>query len=123
MGSPAAFAYRAVTCWGPVFQPVRLGAGLLTPLLAVLQPRKGLRLSGLGCFPFARRYWGNHGCFLFLRVLRWFTSPGGLVLFYGLEEPSLDFVKRGYPIGRSPDRSLFAAPRGLSQLTTSFLAF
>jgi hypothetical protein len=30
--SPAAFAYRAVTCWGPVFQPVRLGAGLLTPL-------------------------------------------------------------------------------------------
>ena len=31
LGSPAAFAYRAVTCWGPVFQPVRLGAGLLTP--------------------------------------------------------------------------------------------
>jgi hypothetical protein len=40
--SPAAFAYRAVTCWGPVFQPVRLAAGLLTPLLgAPATPARG----------------------------------------------------------------------------------
>ena len=32
--------------------------------------------SGLGSFPFARRYLGNHGCFLFLRLLRCFSSPG-----------------------------------------------
>ena len=32
--------------------------------------------SGLGSFPFARRYLGNHCCFLFLRVLRCFSSPG-----------------------------------------------
>ena len=32
--------------------------------------------SGLGSFPFARRYLGNHYCFLFLRVLRCFSSPG-----------------------------------------------
>ena len=32
--------------------------------------------SGLGSFPFARRYLGNHFCFLFLRVLRCFSSPG-----------------------------------------------
>ena len=31
---------------------------------------------GLGCSPFARHYWGNHCCFLFLRVLRCFSSPG-----------------------------------------------
>ena len=31
--------------------------------------------SGLGCSDFARHYSRNHGCFLFLRVLRWFTSP------------------------------------------------
>ena len=31
---------------------------------------------GLGSSAFARRYWRNHCCFLFLRVLRWFTSPG-----------------------------------------------
>ena len=32
--------------------------------------------DGLGCSPFARHYLGNHCCFLFLRVLRCFTSPG-----------------------------------------------
>ena len=32
--------------------------------------------SGLGSFHFARRYFGNHGCFLFLRLLRCFSSPG-----------------------------------------------
>lgn len=31
---------------------------------------------GLGFSPFVRHYLGNHGCFLFLRVLRCFTSPG-----------------------------------------------
>ena len=31
---------------------------------------------GLGWSPFAHRYWGNRGCFLFLRVLRCFSSPG-----------------------------------------------
>ena len=34
--------------------------------------------SGLGSFHFARRYFGNHGCFLFLRLLRCFSSPGSL---------------------------------------------
>ena len=33
---------------------------------------------GLGYFPFARRYLGNRYCFLFLRVLRCFSSPGSL---------------------------------------------
>ena len=34
------------------------------------------KLPGLGCCAFARRYLRNHCCFLFLRVLRCFTSPG-----------------------------------------------
>ena len=41
----------------------------------VLQPPRGRNLTGLGCSPFARHYWGNHFCFLFLRVLRCFSSP------------------------------------------------
>ena len=90
---------------------------------AVLQPHSRLLLSGLGCFHFARRYSGNHCCFLFLQVLRWFTSLGSLLLPYEFREQSPDLIGRGYPIRRSPDRSLFAAPRGLSQLTTSFVAF
>ena len=35
-----------------------------------------LPISGLGFSPFARRYLGNQIFFLFLRVLRCFTSPG-----------------------------------------------
>ena len=34
--------------------------------------------SGLGSFPFARRYLGNRVFFLLLRVLRCFSSPGSL---------------------------------------------
>ena len=30
--------------------------------------------AGLGCSPFARRYWGNRCYFLFLQVLRCFSS-------------------------------------------------
>jgi hypothetical protein len=37
---------------------------------------------GLGCSLFARRYWGNRFCFLFLRLLRCFSSPGSLALPY-----------------------------------------
>ena len=33
---------------------------------------------GLGSFVFARRYLRNHFCFLFLRLLRCFSSPGSL---------------------------------------------
>ena len=33
-------------------------------------------LFGLGSFPFARHYSGNHSYLLFLRVLRCFSSPG-----------------------------------------------
>ena len=35
-----------------------------------------LHACGLGSSPFARRYSGNHGCCLFLQVLRWFSSLG-----------------------------------------------
>ena len=42
---------------------------------AALLPPDGLDRPGLGSSPFARHYWGNHCCFLFLRVLRCFSSP------------------------------------------------
>ena len=43
---------------------------------AVLTPTD--KSIGLGSFPFARRYSGNRCFFLFLRVLRCFSSPGSL---------------------------------------------
>ena len=42
--------------------------------VAVLQPRPCRNRTGLGFSPFARHYWGNHSCFLFLQVLRCFSS-------------------------------------------------
>ncbi len=47
--------------------------------IAVPQPPALLAIPNgrdVGCFLFARRYWGNRIRFLFLRVLRWFSSPG-----------------------------------------------
>ena len=38
--------------------------------------------SGLASFPFARRYLGNRCFFLFLRVLRCFSSPRFLLITY-----------------------------------------
>ena len=37
---------------------------------------KDARIPGLGSFPFARHYLGNHYCFLFLSLLRCFSSGG-----------------------------------------------
>ena len=51
----------------PFYYPLSLPYAVRTP--------KRTRF-GLGSFPFARRYLGNHCCFLFLRVLRCFSSPG-----------------------------------------------
>ena len=44
--------------------------------VAVLQPQCRRNDIGLGSSPFDRHYLGNHYCFLFLRVLRCFSSPG-----------------------------------------------
>ena len=44
--------------------------------IVVLQPRLCRNITGLGSFPFARHYSGNHYCFLFLRLLRCFSSAG-----------------------------------------------
>ena len=45
----------------------------------VLQPRARLDAPGLGSYRFARHYSGNHFCFLFLRLLRCFSSAGSLL--------------------------------------------
>jgi hypothetical protein len=44
--------------------------------VAVLQPRPCRNNVGLGCSHFAHHYSGNHYCFLFLQVLRCFSSLG-----------------------------------------------
>ena len=48
--------------------------------ITVLQPQYCRNNTGLGSSTFARRYLRNHYYFLFLRVLRCFSSPGLLLL-------------------------------------------
>ena len=85
--------------------------------MQVLQPRRCQNNSGLGYFAFARHYSQNHYCFLLLWVLRCFSSPRSL-LFHRYQAFSL----MGCPIRTSADQRLFAPPRSLSQLITSFIA-
>ena len=86
--------------------------------IVVLQPRHCRNNIGLGYSPFDRHYLGNHYCFLFLRVLRCFSSPGSPPDYSGYHV----FNMVGCPIRISPDQRLFAPPRSFSQLVTSFFA-
>ena len=109
-----AFAYRAVTVSGYDFHRIRLA--LLLPLVRILLPRRCRDSAGLGCSAFARHYLRNHCYFLFLRVLRCFSSPRWLTAWrYGPCGP-------GCPIRRFTGRGLFAPRRNFSQLITSFFA-
>ena len=59
---------------------------------------------------------GITNCFLFLRVLRCFSSPGLPPCGYYV------FNIVGCPIRKSTDQIICADPRSLSQLITSFIA-
>ena len=62
---------------------------------AVLTPKD--KSSGLGSFPFARRYSGNRCFFLFLRVLRCFSSPGYLLIGYVFTYGYLSITLSAFP--------------------------
>ncbi len=86
-------------------------------------PSSPFESPGLGSSEFARHYFRNHGCFLFLRVLRWFTSPGSLrTTMYSSHDTECSH-SAGSPIRISPDHRLCASPRSFSQLATSFIAY
>ena len=55
-------------------RPLRLYRSFVTPYRVSYNPKR--QASWFGLFRFARRYSGNRICFLFLRVLRCFSSPG-----------------------------------------------
>ena len=130
------FTYAAVTLFGRPFQTVQLTPSCPSfhqvslpfqknPLddCGPATPDSPCESPGLGYSAFARHYSRNHGCFLFLGVLRWFTSPGSLVHPMDSDVRNGCSHPLGFPIRKSPDHSLLAASRGLSQLTTSFFAF
>ena len=132
------FAYETITRYGAPFQASsaiqRLGnsSGLshspverpATPDRQRLRPYTSTRFR---LFPVRSPLLGESLIyFLFLGLLRWFSSPGSLY------QPYMDFTPpsgwnrsqlrlRGCPIRISTDQSPLAAPRRFSQLATSFL--
>jgi hypothetical protein len=92
----------------------------------VPQPRSrnACRLShvvGLACSPFAHHYSGNRGCFLFLWVLRCFTSPRFLHLPYVFRQGRWAITPTQVsPFGNPRIEVWLPTPRGLSQAPTSF---
>ncbi len=81
-------------------------------------------MRGLASSAFARHYLRNHGCFLFLWVLRCFTSPRSLLLPYVFRQRSPDITPVSFEVSLFGDPRIEArlpAPRGLSQVTTSFV--
>jgi hypothetical protein len=106
----------------PLPRGLRLTTGLVTLLLPALQPPLDRNPLGLGCCDFARHYFRNRGFFLFLQVLRWFTSLSSLISDYVFIGLYPGFTRMGFPIRTSPGQSLLAALRDLSQLATSFIA-
>ena len=101
-------AYGAVTLSGRSFQIVRLTCWLVTrrPYGQTGPTTPPCKHDGLGSSAFARRYWRNHYCFLFLRVLRWFTSPGCLrqayVFSLGFSGISLSGLPHSDILGSKP---------------------
>ena len=76
-GLPPRNSALSRTGLSPSATPLSRGVPLTPrPLLTVLQPRKRLDVPGLGSAAFAHHYSRYHCCFLFLPLLRCFSSGG-----------------------------------------------
>ena len=91
------------------------------------------KFIGLGSFPFARRYSGNRIFFLFLRLLRCFSSPGSLCVpmnsvhsRWGLlsgVSPFRDLWVNGYLLLTTAYRSLSRLSSALSAKASALCSF
>ena len=110
------FTYGIVTLYDPSFKTVRLPCQVsyCGPYPA------GISTRGLGFSDFARHYFRNRFYFLFLRVLRCFSSPGSPPAPMCSRQDNATLLALSSLIRISADLQMFAPPRGFSQLTTSF---
>ena len=131
-GERSSFAYGDFTlCVGPS-QALRLSVFFVTPrplcnaAKQALQPpvcnAHRLTHTRFELFPFRSPLLGESVRFLFLWLLRCFTSPGRLTPPYGFRRESWGFAPCGFPIRTFPLQSLLPAPRNFSQAVTSFIA-
>ena len=120
--TPDTPAPRMISLTGLLPSSVRLSNRLQLPCSVALRGPYPARIAtcGLGSSDFARHYFRNRFYFLFLRVLRCFSSPGSpLATMDSLQDTATLLAVRSR-IRTSADLSSFAAPRSFSQLVTSF---
>ena len=110
------FAYRIVTFFDLPFKVVRLSS----PVQCCGPYPTGISTRGLGCSDFARHYFRNRFYFLFLRVLRCFSSPGSPPMSMCSTWDITTLLVMSSLIRISADHWMFAPPRSFSQLTASF---
>ena len=111
------FAYGPVTLFDLPFQIIQLSFLVLrwvhTPLC--------IATNRFGLFPFRSPLLRKSIVFfLFLRVIRCFSSPGSLMQPMDSVAYTLMLLKVSFLIRTSADQSSFATPRSFSQLVTSF---
>ena len=110
------FAYGTFTLFGLTFQSH--SAIVLSTNWGPYPPR--ITTWGLGSSDFARHYFQNRFFFLFLRVLRCFSSPGSprMTIYSSYDTTTLLVVSSLIRI--SAGQRSFATLRSFSQLVTSF---
>ena len=89
-------------------------------LYTVLNPKE-ISLFGLASYHFARHYFGNLGWFLFLALLRCFSSGGFPHIPILFSIWCTRFACTDCSIRKSADLCVLTTPRSLSQLITSFV--
>ena len=110
--APSVFAYRIVTFSDETFQTLLLH--LKVPYHGPTPPRLHCYSGGLGSSPFARHYWGNHCYFLFLQVLRCFSSLRSPPYYGKDSHPSSDWV---VPFGNPGIKDYLHLPRAYRSLS------
>ena len=110
------FAYGIVTLYDLPFKVVRLSS----PVQSCGPYPSSISTAGLGCSDFARHYFRNRFYFLFLRVLRCFSSPGSPPVSMCSIQDNATLLALSSLIRISADHWMFAPPRSFSQLTASF---
>ena len=90
------FNYRVFTFSDGPFQTTSSTPFLCNSMLSVLQPQEASLLVW-AMSRFARRYSGNRVCFLFLRVLRCFSSPGLPSMPYVFRQRYCSITNSGFP--------------------------
>ena len=125
------FDHGGITLCAGAFQLLDLSS--MVPRRGPTTPETSLRF---GLFRFRSPLLTESILFLFLRLLRCFTSPG--IAYRFLTSPLTISITQdsgaasetdndvlpplGYPIRESPDQSVLTTPRSLSQLIAPFIA-